>query len=73
MTPTIQTRFVSRLTRDTLALILAGGAGTRLGHLTRWHAKPAIPFGGKYRTIDFALIMPHTPIGELQMGERTIR
>ncbi len=55
MTPTIQTRFVSRLTRDTLALILAGGAGTRLGHLTRWHAKPAIPFGGKYRTIDFAL------------------
>jgi glucose-1-phosphate adenylyltransferase len=41
--------------RNTLSLILAGGAGTRLRDLTRWHAKPAVPFGGKYRTIDFAL------------------
>lgn len=40
---------------DTLALILAGGAGTRLQTLTRWQAKPAVSFGGKYRTIDFSL------------------
>src|SRR5581483_10439262 len=48
-------RFVSRLTRNTLALILAGGRGTRLQDLTRWRAKPAVPFGGKFRIIDFAL------------------
>ncbi|MBL4606902.1 MAG: glucose-1-phosphate adenylyltransferase, partial [Pseudomonadales bacterium] len=42
-------------TKSTLSLILAGGAGTRLKNLTRWHSKPAVPFGGKYRTIDFAL------------------
>ncbi len=48
-------RFVSRLTRDTLALILAGGRGSRLKHLTEWRAKPAVPFGGKFRIIDFAL------------------
>ncbi|HEX4975151.1 MAG TPA: sugar phosphate nucleotidyltransferase, partial [Pseudomonadales bacterium] len=41
--------------QNTLSLVLAGGAGTRLRDLTRWHAKPAVPFGGKYRTIDFAL------------------
>ena len=39
----------------TLALILAGGSGTRLQSLTRWHSKPAVPFGGKFRTIDFPL------------------
>ncbi|KAF0192137.1 MAG: glucose-1-phosphate adenylyltransferase [Gammaproteobacteria bacterium] len=49
------TRFVSRLTRDTLALILAGGRGSRLKHLTMWRAKPAVPFGGKFRIIDFPL------------------
>jgi glucose-1-phosphate adenylyltransferase len=48
-------RFVSRLTRDTLALILAGGRGTRLSQLTHWRAKPAVPFGGKFRIIDFPL------------------
>ncbi|MDH3768372.1 MAG: glucose-1-phosphate adenylyltransferase [Gammaproteobacteria bacterium] len=48
-------RFVSRLTRDTLALILAGGGGTRLLDLTRWRAKPSMPFGGKFRIIDFPL------------------
>lgn len=41
--------------KNTLALILAGGSGTRLQSLTRWHSKPAVPFGGKYRTIDFPL------------------
>ena len=50
-----KSRFVSRLTRDTLALILAGGQGTRLNQLTAWRAKPAVPFGGKFRIIDFPL------------------
>jgi len=36
-------RFVSRLTRNTLALILAGGRGSRLKHLTKWRSKPAVP------------------------------
>ncbi len=48
-------RFVSRLTRNTLALILAGGRGSRLKHLTQWAAKPAVSFGGKFRIIDFPL------------------
>lgn len=48
-------RFVSRLTRETLALILAGGAGTRLKGLTKWRSKPSVPFGGKFRIIDFPL------------------
>lgn len=38
-----------------IAMILAGGQGTRLGVLTKNIAKPAVPFGGKYRIIDFAL------------------
>lgn len=50
---------VSRLTahipRDTLALVLAGGRGSRLGSLTSHRAKPAVPFGGRYRIIDFPL------------------
>jgi len=48
-------RYVSRLTRDTLALILAGGQGSRLYELTQWRAKPAVYFGGKLRIIDFPL------------------
>ena len=48
-------RYVSRLTRDTLALVLAGGRGSRLRQLTLWRAKPAVPFGGKFRIIDFPL------------------
>ena len=48
-------RHITRLTRDTLALILAGGRGSRLKHLTLWRAKPAVPFGGKFRIIDFPL------------------
>jgi glucose-1-phosphate adenylyltransferase len=48
-------RFVSRLTRATLALVLAGGRGSRLHQLTLWRAKPAVPFGGKFRIIDFPL------------------
>lgn len=49
------TRFVSNLTKNTVALILAGGRGSRLKDLTNWRAKPAVPFGGKFRIIDFPL------------------
>ncbi len=48
-------RFVSRLTRETLALVMAGGRGSRLMQLTLSRAKPAVPFGGKFRIIDFTL------------------
>jgi glucose-1-phosphate adenylyltransferase len=41
--------------RDVLTLILAGGRGSRLEPLTRDRAKPAVPFGGVYRIIDFTL------------------
>lgn len=40
---------------EMIAMILAGGKGTRLGLLTQHIAKPAVPFGGRYRIIDFAL------------------
>jgi glucose-1-phosphate adenylyltransferase len=46
---------VAPLVRDTYAIVLAGGRGTRLQQLTAWRAKPAVPFGGKHRIIDFAL------------------
>ncbi len=55
MTETESPRYVSRMTRDTLALVLAGGRGSRLKQLTMWRAKPAVPFGGKFRIIDFPL------------------
>ena len=48
-------RYLSRLTRGTLAVIMAGGRGERLRHLTENRCKPATPFGGKFRIIDFAL------------------
>ncbi len=48
-------RFVSALTRATFAVLLAGGRGSRLHQLTDWRAKPAVPFGGKFRIIDFTL------------------
>ena len=48
-------RFVSVLTRNTYAVVLAGGRGSRLRQLTDWRAKPAVPFGGKFRIIDFPL------------------
>jgi glucose-1-phosphate adenylyltransferase len=52
--PDVQ-RFVSLLTNNTYAMILAGGRGSRLMQLTDWRAKPAVPFGGKFRIIDFPL------------------
>ncbi|MCW5619837.1 MAG: glucose-1-phosphate adenylyltransferase [Burkholderiales bacterium] len=51
----LDVRFVSLLTSSTYALILAGGRGSRLMRLTDWRAKPAVPFGGKFRIIDFPL------------------
>jgi glucose-1-phosphate adenylyltransferase len=51
----VEPNMITALTRNTLVLILAGGEGSRLKDLTKWRAKPAVPFGGKYRIIDFAL------------------
>ncbi|HUF20613.1 MAG TPA: glucose-1-phosphate adenylyltransferase [Burkholderiales bacterium] len=48
-------RFVSVITKNTYAMVLAGGRGSRLKNLTDWRAKPAVPFGGKFRIIDFPL------------------
>jgi len=44
-----------QMTRSTFAFVLAGGRGSRLMQLTDWRAKPAVPFGGKFRIIDFTL------------------
>ncbi len=41
--------------KECIAMLLAGGEGSRLGVLTKERAKPAVPFGGKYRIIDFTL------------------
>ncbi|MBU1098398.1 MAG: glucose-1-phosphate adenylyltransferase, partial [Bacteroidetes bacterium] len=43
----------SSLLRSTLTMILAGGLGERLKPLTEHRTKPSVPFGGKYRIIDF--------------------
>lgn len=48
-------RLASALTRDAYAMVLAGGRGSRLHQLTDWRAKPAVPFAGKFRIIDFTL------------------
>jgi len=48
-------RYVSRLTSGTLAVVMAGGRGERLRDLTLHRCKPATPFGGKFRIIDFVL------------------
>lgn len=55
MNTAAESRFVSRLTRETLAFVMAGGRGTRLMQLTSSRAKPAVPFGGNFRIIDFTL------------------
>ena len=51
----IDSRYISALTRHTLALVLAGGRGSRLHEMCQWRAKPALYFGGKFRIIDFPL------------------
>jgi glucose-1-phosphate adenylyltransferase len=43
------------LTHHAFAIILAGGRGSRLMQLTDWRSKPAVPFGGKFRIVDFTL------------------
>jgi len=48
-------RYVSRLTSGTLAVVMAGGRGERLKDLTEHRCKPATPFGGKFRIVDFVL------------------
>jgi len=48
-------RFISHLTRNTFAIILAGGRGSRLKQLTDFRTKPAVPFAGKFRILDFTL------------------
>ena len=48
-------QLIGHLTRQTYALVLAGGRGSRLKQLTDWRSKPAVPFGGKFRIIDFTL------------------
>lgn len=45
----------AQVSDQTFAVILAGGQGSRLGALTRSRCKPALPFGGRYRSIDFTL------------------
>ena len=52
MDPSIETH---QLVRRSIALVLAGGRGSRLKQLTDRRAKPAVYFGGKFRIIDFAL------------------
>ena len=48
-------RFSALAARSTVAMVLAGGRGSRLHQLTDWRAKPSVGFGGKFRIIDFTL------------------
>ncbi|MBK9019012.1 MAG: glucose-1-phosphate adenylyltransferase [Sulfuritalea sp.] len=45
----------AEIARNTFGIVLAGGRGSRLMQLTDWRSKPAVPFGGKFRIIDFTL------------------
>jgi len=45
----------SNITRNTIAMVLAGGKGERLSPITHGRPKPAVPFGGKYKIVDFVL------------------
>ena len=57
-----------------LAFVLAGGKGTRLYPLTKERAKPAVPFGGRYRIIDFVLSNPpYIPREEIAGLDREVR
>ena len=47
--------------KEMIAMLLAGGQGSRLGVLTQKVAKPAVSFGGKYRIIDFRSATVSTP------------
>src|SRR5258706_2753116 len=48
-------RFSALAARNTVAMVLAGGRGSRLHQLTDWRAKPSVAFAGKFRIIDFTL------------------
>src|SRR5258707_719052 len=48
-------RMSAQAAKSTVALVLAGGRGSRLHQLTDWRAKPSVGFGGKFRIIDFTL------------------
>jgi glucose-1-phosphate adenylyltransferase len=48
-------RHAAHAARNTVAIVLAGGRGSRLRQLTDWRAKPAVAFGGKFRIVDFTL------------------
>jgi glucose-1-phosphate adenylyltransferase len=48
-------RYSAYSAKNTVAMVLAGGRGTRLKQLTDWRAKPSVGFGGKFRIIDFTL------------------
>src|SRR4030081_1022521 len=50
-----EARYSALAARSTVALVLAGGRGSRLKQLTDWRAKPSIAFGGKFRIVDFTL------------------
>jgi glucose-1-phosphate adenylyltransferase len=52
---TVDSRHTALEARNTVALVLAGGRGSRLHELTAWRAKPSVAFGGKFRIIDFTL------------------
>jgi len=46
---------MGNVTRNTIAMVLAGGKGERLGQITTNRPKPCVDFGGKYKIIDFVL------------------
>src|SRR6187549_893501 len=50
-----EARSVGQAVRNTVAIVLAGGRGSRLKQLTDWRAKPSVAFGGKFRIVDFTL------------------
>src|SRR5436190_8583438 len=54
-TRTSDARLTAAAVRNTVAVVLAGGRGSRLKRLTDWRAKPSVAFGGKFRIVDFTL------------------
>ena len=66
-------RFISHLTRNTFAIILAGGRGSRLRQLTDFRSKPAVPFAGKFRILDFTPVSyTHLDVYKRQVQDGTL-